>query len=143
MSPPTLLRVPLTGSRSRTGPTGRVGHVLAGLAGWAGLAALWAWQLRIGVPSSWVYGPALLLAVFALWVGLLRCWVAWSRSIYRRRHRRTTPISLPVDFSEDSLGRRVTVEPRTVAADRVEILVSRAGVKAYEPVEQTQTEAVA
>jgi hypothetical protein len=141
---PNVLRVPLTGSRSRTTPARRIGHVLAGLAGWVGLAALWAWQLGIGVPSRWIDGPVLLLVVLAFWICLLRSWVGWSRSIYRRRHRRTTPVRLAVDFTQDSLGRKVAVEPHTAAAHKIEILVSRPGVKAYEPVEgSAHTEGVA
>ena len=144
MSEPTVLRVPLTGSRSRARLAARIGHVLTALAGWVALAALWAWQLRLGVPSRWLDGPTVLLAVLVGWIGFLRCWVGWSRSIYRRRHRRITPLSLPVDFSQDSLGRKVTLEPHTVAAHKVEILVSRPGVKAYEPVEtRSETEEVA
>jgi hypothetical protein len=131
---PTILRVPLTGSRSRATPGRLIGHVLAGLAGWAGLAALWAWQLGIGVPSRWIDGPVLLLVVLTLWTCLLRCWVGWSRSIYRRRHRRTRPLRLAVDFTQDSLGRTLAVEPHTAAAHKVEILVTRPGVKIYEPV---------
>lgn len=144
VSEPTVLRVPLTGSRSRARLAARIGHVLTALAGWVALAALWAWQLRLGVPSRWLDGPTVLLAVLVGWIGFLRCWVGWSRSIYRRRHRRITPLSLPVDFSQDSLGRKVTLEPHTVAAHKVEILVSRPGVKAYEPVEtRSETEEVA
>jgi hypothetical protein len=85
----------------------------------------------------------LLLAVLALWICLLRCWVGWSRSIYRRRHRRTTPVTLAVDFTQDSLGRTLAVEPHTAVAHKVAILVSRPGVKFYEPVEPAQTEDVA
>ena len=145
MNEPTVLRVPLTGSRSRARVPARIGHLVVALVGWAGLLSLWAWQLAVGIPSTWLDGPAVLLGVLALWVGLLRCWVAWSRSIYRRRHRRTTALSVPVDFSQDSLGRKVTVEPRAVAAHKVEILVSRPGLKAYEPIEHRpeETEEVA
>lgn len=140
MSKPTRLRVPLTGSRSRAAAAARAGHVLAALAGWVALAVLWVWQLGLGVPSRWADGPAVILVVFVLWVGLLLCWVGWSRNIYRRRHRRTTPLSSPVDFTEDSLGRRVRVEPRTLAAHTVEISVTLPGVKDYEPVEQPRTD---
>lgn len=143
MREPKVSRVPLTGSRSRATRGRRIGHVLAGLAGWTGLAALWAWQLGIGVPSRWIDGPVLLLVVLGLWICLLRCWVGWSRSIYRRRHRRTTPVRLAVDFTQDSLGRMLAVEPHTAAAHKVEILVSRPGVKVYEAVEPAHTEDVA
>lgn len=121
------------------------GHLLAAFAGWVGLGAIWAWQLALGVPGRWVEGPAFVLAVCALWVCLLVLWVDHSRRIYKRRHRRTTPVSLRPDFSEDSLGRRVRADPGTVAARRIEISVSLPGVKAYEPVKQpgTETEDVA
>lgn len=120
--------------------TRRTAHVVAALAGWVGLGALWAWQLGLGVPRRWAEGPALALAVFALWVCLLVLWVAHSRGIYRRRHRRTTPVRLQVGFREDSLGRRVRADPGTVAAHRVEISVSLPGVKEYEPVDRPRTE---
>lgn len=100
--------------------------MLVGVAGWAALAALWLWQLGLGVPARWVEGPVLVLFVFGLWVGFLLCWIVWSRSIYRRRHRRTTPVRYEVGFAADSLGRRITAEPGTVAASRVEISVSGA-----------------
>ena len=78
----------------------------------------------------------LVLVVFALWFGFLLCWLVWSRSIFRRRHRRTTPVSYEVSFAEDSLGRRVAVEPRTALAHRVVVSVSGPGVKAYEAVDK-------
>ena len=118
----------------------RAGHVLAACAGWVGLAALWVWQLRLGVPGRWVDGPTFVLVVFVIWIGLLRSWVGWSRSIYRRRHRRTSPVILPVDFIEDSLGRRVRAQPGTRTAHTVTVSVTLPGVKVYEPAAESQIE---
>ncbi len=98
--------VPLTGSRSRAGARRRLGHRLAGVVGSAALAALWVWQLAAYVPANWLSAVGLILALVAGWVCLSLAWVAWCRSIYRRRHRRVTPLRREVGFAHDALGRR-------------------------------------
>jgi hypothetical protein len=112
------------------------GHLLAAVLGWVGLAAVWIWQLSLGVPARWVEGPLAMLVVFALWVGFLFGWIVWSKSIYRRRHRRTTAVSYELGLELDSLGRRVAVVAGTARARRVEISVPGPGVKAYGPAVQ-------
>ncbi|HWI06493.1 MAG TPA: hypothetical protein VNT54_03125 [Solirubrobacteraceae bacterium] len=86
-------------------------HVLAGVLGWAGFAALAVWQLGFFVPPQ--AGDR--LAALALCGAALTCigigWIRWNRSIYRRRHRRSSPIVMNVDFSHDSLGRPIVAPP--------------------------------
>jgi len=125
--------VSLTGSRSGTGARRRLAHVAIGVAGWLALAALWAWQLEVYVPADWLAGVELIGLLLVGWTGFSLAWVAWSRRIYRRRHRRTEPLSRSVDFAHDALGRRV-VTPPGIAEARGQVVVSLSGddVKRYE-----------
>jgi hypothetical protein len=125
--------VALTGSRAGTGAGRRLGHVAIGVVGWLALAALWAWQLEVYVPADWLGGVALIGVLLVGWTCFLLVWVAWSRGIYRRRHRRTEPLSRSVDFAHDALGRRIAVPPgiRTVRGQLL-VSVSADGVKRYE-----------
>jgi hypothetical protein len=125
--------VALTGALSHASTRRRLGQVLVGLASWLGLAALWVWQLEVYVPANWFNGVELILAMLAGWTCLSIAWVWWCRDIYRRRHRRTTPLRREVDSQHDSLGRGVLLAPEIHAA-RGQILVSvtEHGVKRYD-----------
>ncbi len=127
--------VALTGSRARISAPRRLGHAAFGLASWLALAALWVWQLGTYVPDSWFDGVATILVLLVLWAVFSVAWVAWSRNIYRRRHRRTTPVRHEVDFTQDTLGRRVVAAPEVTAAHggHVLVTVSEDGVKRYQP----------
>ena len=133
MGPHRHRPVSLTGSRSGTGARRRLAHVAIGVAGWLALAALWAWQLEVYVPADWLAGVELIGLLLVGWTGFSLAWVAWSRRIYRRRHRRTEPLSRSVDFAHDALGRRV-VTPPGIAEARGQVVVSLSGddVKRYE-----------
>ena len=112
-----------TGARSRAGRGRRVLHVLVGIGAWAAFAGLWIWQLNVSVPTDW---PQALLSIFALlavYAVLVPAWVHWNRSIYRRRHRRTEPLEIDVDFEHDMLGRRIALGPE-LALGPAEIAVT-------------------
>jgi hypothetical protein len=100
-----------TGARSRASSWRRVLHLLVGAGSWLGFAALWAWQLDVNVPPNWPVALAALAAVLAGYAVLVPAWVRWNRAIYRRRHRRTTSVQVPVDFRQDMMGRTVSVAP--------------------------------
>jgi hypothetical protein len=91
------------------------------------------WQLNVYVPSDWLGGVELILLLLAAWACFSLGWVAWCRSIYRRRHRRTMPLTREVDFASDRLGRRILAPPG-IAAARGQVLISvpEQGVKLYE-----------
>ncbi|HSZ14645.1 MAG TPA: hypothetical protein VK790_11495 [Solirubrobacteraceae bacterium] len=103
---------------------------------WVALAALWVWQLDVYVPSDWLGGVELILALLAGWTCFSVMWVAWCRNIYRRRHRRTSPLKREVNFERDALERRI-VAPPGIAATRGQVVISvdEAGVKRYQLVE--------
>jgi hypothetical protein len=106
--------------------------VLIGIAGWIALAALWVWQLGAHVPANWFNGVELILAMLAGWVCLSGAWVAWNRSISRRRHRRTSPIEREVDFAHDTLGRPIVLAPAVrTARGQVLVSVDASGIKRY------------
>jgi hypothetical protein len=128
--------VALTGSRSSTRPRQRLAHVLLGAASWLVMVALWMWQLNVYVPSDWLGGVELILVLLAGWACFSVVWVLWCRNIYRRRHRRTSPLKREVDFGRDSLGRQILAPPG-IAAARGQVLISvpEPGVKRYEIVE--------
>jgi hypothetical protein len=75
----------------------------------------------------------LVIAVFVtIWAGFTIAWVEWNRSIYRRRHRRTTPLDLDVEMHEDSLGRSVLgAAAAQTSAGQIFISVDREGLKHY------------
>jgi membrane protein implicated in regulation of membrane protease activity len=127
--------VPLTGSRTRASRPRRAAHVAVGLASWVALTALWVWQLGTFVPASWFAGVATILVLLAVWSAFSVVWVAWSRNIYRRRHRRTEPVVHDVDFTQDALGRRIVAPPQLVGAHGGHVLVTVGddGVKRYQP----------
>lgn len=110
--------------------------MLLGVASWLVLAALWVWQLNVYVPSDWLGGVELILVLLAGWVCFSVVWVLWCRNIYRRRHRRTSPLKGEVDFERDPLGRRILAPPG-IASGRGQVLISvpQPGVKRYEIVE--------
>lgn len=134
----------MTGSRSGTGAGRRLGHVAIGVAGWLAMGVLWAWQLAVYVPGGWFAAVGLLGLLCAGWTCFSLGWVAWCRSIYRRRHRRTTPLSCSVDFAHDALGRTV-VAPRGIAEARGQVVVSLGGdgVKRYEFAPRSVSESAA
>lgn len=135
--------VALTGARSRLSARRRVGHVLAGIAGWIGLGGLWAWQLSNYVPENWLTGVELIFALLLGWACFSVAWVAWCRSIYRRRHRRTKPIERDVDFSHDTLGRPIVAAPAVrTARGQVLVWVDASGIKHYQCVIQAPRERV-
>jgi hypothetical protein len=106
-----------TGSRSRAQRARKAAHGIAGVASWLGFAALWTWQILVNVPANWPVDVVVIAGTLALFGVLTPLWVGWNRNIYRRRHRRTTPISHEVDFTRDKLGRRIVAE-RGVALGR-------------------------
>jgi hypothetical protein len=107
---PTPTRV-ATGARSRASSRRRVVHLAVGAGSWLGFAGLWIWQLNVSVPPQWPLAIAAIVGVFLAYALLVPAWVHWNRSIYRRRHRRTAPVQLPVDFGHDRLGRTVAIAP--------------------------------
>jgi hypothetical protein len=122
-----------TGASSGSTPARRALHVAIGVLGWALFAGLWVWQLEVFVPSNWLAGLEALGVILAVFALATPTWVAWNRSIYRRRHRRTTPLVLEVDFERDRLGRTIEADPGVRTADG-EIAVEvdgDAGVKSY------------
>ncbi|HEY4809934.1 MAG TPA: hypothetical protein VIH71_02645 [Solirubrobacteraceae bacterium] len=125
--------VALTGSRSSTRRRQRLAHLLIGAASWLVLAALWVWQLKVYVPADWLGGVELILVLLAGWACFSVVWVVWCRNIYRRRHRRTSPLKREVDFERDTLGRRI-LAPSGIAAARGQVLISvrEPGIKCYE-----------
>jgi hypothetical protein len=126
--------VALTGSRARTRARGRLLHRLVGVASWIALGALWAWQLEVFVPASWLRGVEMILALGAAWACFSVAWVAWCRSIYRRRHRRTTPLRRDVELERDALGRPI-IAPADICGGATHVIVSvgEGGVKHYQP----------
>lgn len=115
--------VALTGSFSRTNARRRVGHVLVGIASWIALATLWIWQMHTYVPSNWFAAVELIFVLLAGWACFSLVWVAWCRDIYRRRHRRTRPLQQAVDFSADTLGRKI-VAPPGIGSARGHVILS-------------------
>lgn len=108
LPPPTRVA---TGARSRASARRRVLHVVVGAGSWLGFAGLWVWQLNVSVPPNWPIALAGLAGVFGAYAVLVPAWVRWNRSIYRRRHRRTSSVQVPVDFGHDMMGRTVAVAP--------------------------------
>lgn len=109
-------------------------HLLVAVVGWLGFITLWVWQLEVFVPANWLSGLELIgvfLVVFAL---ASPAWVLWNRSIYRRRHRRATPIVLEVQFERDSLDRPLAVSPAVLLHPaEIRVTVSDDGaVKRYD-----------
>jgi hypothetical protein len=134
--------VALTGSRAHTGRARLTGHLLAGLAGWVVLAGLWVWQLAVHVPANWLGGVGLIFALLAVWVCFSISWVAWNRSIYRRRHRRTRPIERELDFTHDALGRPIAAPPGpALLGGQVIVSVDADGVKRFRPAPVVSAEA--
>lgn len=84
---------------------------------------MWIWQANVGIPADWWVGVEVIGAVAAGYGIFVVSWVAWNRSIYRRRHRRTEPLQLEVAFTTDTLGRTIVAGPG-VAAYPVEVVVS-------------------
>jgi hypothetical protein len=126
--------VALTGSRARTSRARLTGHLLAGLASWVVLACLWVWQVAVHVPTNWLGGVGLIFALLAVWVCLSISWVAWNRSIYHRRHRRTRPIERELDFTHDALGRPIVAPPGpALLGGQVIVSVDADGIKRFRP----------
>jgi len=121
MAPPRS--VALTGTRARTRTRQRAVHASVGVASWIAFAGLWAWQLNVFVPRNWYAGVALIVALGVGWRIATSAWIAWSRSIYRRRHRRTSAVKVEVDFSRDRLG-RTTLAPPGLADTLGHVVVS-------------------
>jgi len=126
--------VALTGSRSAASKRRILIHLLIGIASWTTLAALWFWQLKVYVPTDWLAGVEVIFALLAVWACFSVGWVAWCRSIYRRRHRRTTPLTREVDFAHDAIGRPISASPG-IKEERGQLIVSLTddGLKRYEP----------
>lgn len=122
-----------TGLASRASRPRRLLHVLAGVLGWIGFAALAVWQLGFFVPPKAGDGLAALAACGAALTCAGIGWVRWNQAIYRRRHRRTSPIVMNVDFSHDSLGRPIAAPPGACEAQgQIFVAVDAAtGVKSY------------
>jgi hypothetical protein len=100
-----------TGASSRASARRRFLHLAAGAGSWLGFAGLWVWQLDVSVPPGWPWAIAALAVVLGAYAVMVPAWVRWNRAIYRRRHRRTSPVQIPVDFSHDMMGRTVAVAP--------------------------------
>jgi hypothetical protein len=133
MSSPSIRPVAMTGSRAHARAGRRLSHVVLGVAGWLALAGLWIWQLDVHVPADWLGGLELILATLAGWLCFSVLWVGWCRGIYRRRHRRTRPLTRTVDFGTDMLGRRVVASPgMQEMGAHVLISIPESGVKRYE-----------
>jgi hypothetical protein len=128
----TLSPVRLTGSGSRATAGRKLLHGLIGLASWVVLGLMWVWQLNFTVPENWFIGVVLIFALLVMWATFAKLWIEWCRSIYRRRHRRLTPISREVDFGNDSVGRKVSAPPGlALSANHVLISVCPDNVKHY------------
>jgi multisubunit Na+/H+ antiporter MnhE subunit len=82
-----------------------------GAGSWLGFAGLWVWQLNVSVPPQWPIALAALAGILVAYSVAVPAWVRWNRSIYRRRHRRTSSVEVPMDFSHDRLGRTVALAP--------------------------------
>jgi hypothetical protein len=133
MSVPDRPSTRLTGSRSHSSPRRRAAHALVGVASWIALGALWVWQLEVHVPSRWLEGIALIAALAAVWACFAVAWVAWCKSIYKRRHSRTKALLRHVDFERDTLGREVLAPPGlTELPGQVLISMPGPGVKLYQ-----------
>lgn len=106
--------------------------MLVGIASWIALATLWIWQLHTYVPSNWFAAVELIFVLLAGWACFSLAWVAWCRNIYRRRHRRTRPLQRPIDFSADTLGRKILAPPGIGSArGQVILSVDASGAKRY------------
>ncbi|WP_205697279.1 hypothetical protein [Conexibacter sp. SYSU D00693] len=131
-----------TGAESRSTAAGRIRHAVVGGASWLVLGALWVWELDGHVPSHWWPPLVGLLGVLALFAAFTPGWVAWNRSIYRRRHRRTSPMVVEVAFDRDWVGRSVRAAEgvRDHVGEirvRLEEQPGTDGVKVYEVAEAT------
>lgn len=92
------------------------------------------WQLKVYVPAEWLGGVSLLVAVAAAFTALTPAWVWWNRNIYRRRHRRRTPLVREVGMERDALGRELLVAPEVLLnPTEVRVTVDSGGaVKRYD-----------
>jgi hypothetical protein len=98
--------------------------------------ALALWQARVHAPEGWLRDVAALTGLGLVLSVAARGWIAWNRGIYRRRHRRTTALILPVAFAEDVVGRPIQAPPGT-RRHTGEVVISideLTGVKCYRPV---------
>ena len=122
-----------TGLASRASRPQRLLHVLAGVLGWLGFAALAVWQLGFFAPPRAGDGLAALAACGTALTCIGIGWIRWNQSIYRRRHRRTSPIVMNIDFSQDSLGRPIAAPPGvSEAPGQIFVSVDAAsGIKSY------------
>jgi hypothetical protein len=108
-------------------------HIGVGGAGWLLLGLLWLWQFKTReIPGDWpivvtaAAGGGLALAVLSV------AWVRWNQDIYRRRHRRRTPLIAAVQFEKDAVGRRIVAPPEGLDGSRILIRVDGAtAVKSY------------
>jgi hypothetical protein len=126
----------LTGSTSRAKGPQLVLQSSLGVLAWLGFSALWVWQLEVNVPERWLDSLTVIGTIAGLWVIFTLGWVAWNRSIYRRRHRRNTPVRLEVGMDHDSLGRPIVASRwiRT-APGQILISVNGDGTKRYREAE--------
>jgi hypothetical protein len=131
-----------TGLGTRIGARRVALHLALGALGWLILGGFWVWQLAVYIPPTWVEGIVLLGAIFAVYVVLTPIWVAWNRSIHRRRHSRTTPLLREVRLDRDALGRPTVGSPSTQAALIRVSLIADGRLKRY-LVEETTTRAAA
>lgn len=124
----------VTGLNTRISGARAALHAGLGVLGWLILAALWVWQFAY-VPDRWLDGLTLLGIILGVYVVLTPLWVAWNRGIYRRRHRRTTPLLRAVRFERDSLGRAIVGAPFTeIAPELVRVsLIAGGRLKCYAP----------
>jgi hypothetical protein len=115
-----------TGSASRSTRSAKTLHICAGGAGWVLLGLLWLWQFESrAIPRDWALVITAAAGGWLALAALSMIWVRWNQDIYRRRHRRRTPLIAPVQFETDAVGRRI------VAADgldgsRIVIRIDRA-----------------
>lgn len=121
-----------TGSASRSSRLAKAAHICLGGAGWSLLGLLWLWQSNTRyIPGDWAIVVAATGAGGLALAALSVAWVRWNQGIYRRRHRRLTPLIAEVQFETDAVGRPIVATPEAVDGSRIVIRIDAAGVKRY------------
>lgn len=96
------------------------------------MGLLWAWQAEThDIPANWAIVVAATGAGGIALAALSVAWVRWNQDIYRRRHRRLTPLVADVQFELDAVGRHVVAASDVLAGSRIVIRIDEAGVKRY------------
>lgn len=86
-------------------------HALLGVTAWAGFLSLWVWQIDGYLPTHWMGGLIMIGVGAAGYAILTPLCVWWNRNIYRRHHKRRSPIICEVGFKTDRLGRKLLIRP--------------------------------